>query len=55
MSLEKTGAPRWVRMFAIAAAALLVLVVIVLVTGLGGSHGPWRHMTSGTTSDEPAP
>lgn len=54
MPLEKTGAPRWVRIFAIAAAALLVLVVIVLVTGLGGSHGPWRHMT-GTTSDEAAP
>jgi hypothetical protein len=54
MPLEKTGAPYWVRIFAIVAAALFVLVVIVLVTGLGGSHGPWRHMT-GTTSDEPAP
>ena len=55
MPLEKTGVPRWVRIFAIAAAALFVLVVIVLVTGLGGSHGPWRHMPFGTTSDEAAP
>lgn len=49
MSAETTGAPRWVRIFAIAAAVLGVLVAIVLITGLGGSHGPWRHMPSSET------
>lgn len=49
MSAETKGAPRWVRIFAIAAAALVVLVAIVLMTGIGGGHGPWRHMPSSET------
>lgn len=46
MSAEANGTPRWVKVFAIIAAVLVVLVAIVLITGLGGNHGPWRHMPS---------
>lgn len=33
------GAPRWVQIFAIAAAILVALVVVLLLSG----HGPGRH------------
>ena len=40
-------APRWVKLSGIIAIALAVLVVAALFTGLGGPHGPGRHMQSG--------
>ena len=46
MSAETNGAPRWVKIFAIAAAFLALLVAILLITGLGGNHGPGRHLSS---------
>jgi hypothetical protein len=49
MSAETTGAPRWVKICAVTAAVVVVLVAIVLVTGIGGSHGPSRHMPSSET------
>lgn len=39
--------PRWVKAFAIAAFVLILLLVIVLFTGVGGPHGPGRHLRSG--------
>ncbi|MCI0710463.1 MAG: hypothetical protein L0154_09915 [Chloroflexi bacterium] len=36
--------PRWVKRFGIIALVLVLLVVVVLVTGLGGGHGPSRHI-----------
>jgi ABC-type transporter Mla subunit MlaD len=36
------GTPRWVKVFAIVALAVIVLVVVLLVVGKGG-HGPSRH------------
>ena len=39
--------PRWVKVFGIIAIALILLVVVVVVTGLGGEHGPSRHILSG--------
>lgn len=41
------GTPRWVKVFAIVALAVVLLVVIILVTGVGGDHGPDRHRRSG--------
>lgn len=41
--------PRWVKVSAIVAGTLILLVVIVLVTGLGGDHGPGRHLGAGHT------
>jgi len=43
-----SGAPRWVKVFAIIALALAMLFVGLKVTGLGGNHGPGRHGRSGT-------
>ena len=43
-----SGAPRWVKVFAIIALALAVLFVGLKVTGLGGNHGPGRHGRTGT-------
>ena len=42
--------PGWVKGFGIVLVVLVLLVVIVLVTGLGGEHGPQRHMPSGDAS-----
>lgn len=39
--------PRWVKVFGIIVIVLVLLVVVVLVTGIGGEHGPGRHMPSG--------
>ena len=48
------GAPRWVTVAGIIVIALVLLVVILLVTGIGGPHGPGRHMpTSDTGGDAP--
>ncbi|WP_274560814.1 hypothetical protein [Streptomyces spiramyceticus] len=41
------AAPRWVKVFAIIVGVLILLVVIAKLTGLGGDHGPGRHMGTG--------
>ena len=41
---EPPRAPRWVRVSAIIAGILILLVVIVMLTGVGGGHGPGRHI-----------
>jgi hypothetical protein len=38
-----TGTPRWVKVSAIIAVALVLLLVVVMLVG-GGSHGPDRHI-----------
>ena len=43
------GTPRWVKVFGIAFLALALLIVIIMKTGVGGQHGPGRHMPSGDT------
>ncbi|TWE27464.1 hypothetical protein [Prauserella muralis] len=41
--------PRWVKVAAIVVGILVLLVVIVKLTGLGGNHGPGRHLGAGET------
>ena len=41
------GTPRWVKVFGIVVLVLVLLVVVVMATGVGGRHGPGRHMPSG--------
>lgn len=49
------GMPRWVRTFGIVAIVLGALVIIVIATGIGGNHGPGRHLPPrGASGDEAA-
>lgn len=41
------GAPRWAKLLGIIAIGLALLVVIVILTGVGGPHGPGRHIAPG--------
>jgi hypothetical protein len=38
------GTPRWVKVLGIIILILIILAVIALATGLGGPHGPGRHL-----------
>ena len=38
------GAPRWVKAFGIALLVLVLLTVIIMKMGIGGEHGPGRHL-----------
>ncbi len=49
------GIPRWVKVSGIIVIVLVLLVVIMLVTGVGGSHGPGRHATSGGAGSDTPP
>lgn len=42
--------PRWVKVFVLVAAVLAILLLVVFMTGLGGPHGPGRHL--GAPSDQ---
>jgi hypothetical protein len=39
--------PGWVKVLGIVIIVLTLLAVIILVTGIGGPHGPGRHLPSG--------
>jgi hypothetical protein len=45
--------PSWVKIFGIAALVLVALVAIVMVTGIGGEHGPGRHLSAGNPGSTP--
>lgn len=40
--------PRWVKAFGIIALVALLLVVINFISGIGGPHGPGRHIATPT-------
>ncbi|HCA85167.1 MAG TPA: hypothetical protein DEQ61_06540 [Streptomyces sp.] len=44
------GVPHWVKVSGAIVGALFLLVVIAKLTGLGGDHGPGRHLGSGMPS-----
>ena len=41
--------PRWVKIAAIVVGLLILLFVVLQLTGIGGEHGPGRHMSGETT------
>jgi len=49
------GTPRWVKVFGIIAIGLVLLVVIMVFTGVGGPHGPGRHIPSGDAGGDTPP
>ena len=52
---EYPGLPRWVKVFAIIVIVLVLLVGIIMFTGVGGQHGPGRHMPSGDAGGQTPP
>ena len=40
------GAPRWVKVVGIIGIALVLLAAFLVFTGIGGPHGPGRHLSS---------
>jgi hypothetical protein len=52
---EYPGMPRWVKLAGIIALVLILLVVVVMVAGVGGQHGPGRHMPSGGAGSHISP
>jgi hypothetical protein len=40
------GTPRWVKVSGIIVIAVVLMIVIILA-GVGGGHGPGRHVPSG--------
>lgn len=41
---EVYGTPTWVKITGAIALVVVVLVAIVMAIGLGGTHGPGRHV-----------
>jgi hypothetical protein len=41
--------PRWVKILGIIALVLVLTVGIIMVTGIGGEHGPGRHVPGANT------
>ena len=39
--------PRWVKVFGMIVIVVVLLVGIILATGVGGDHGPSRHLSPG--------
>ncbi|PAQ09583.1 hypothetical protein CIT26_12845 [Mesorhizobium temperatum] len=45
------GAPRWVKVSGIIAIVLVLLIIAVVFTGVGGPHGPGRHLPSSSVTE----
>lgn len=41
------GMPRWVKIAGIVVLALVLLLLVLRLTGVGGDHGPGRHLSQG--------
>jgi uncharacterized cupredoxin-like copper-binding protein len=53
--LSTSGTPGWVKVFGIIALVLVLLGGIIVLTGVGGEHGPSRHISSGDTGGQTRP
>ncbi|MQA10259.1 MAG: hypothetical protein GEU98_17245 [Pseudonocardiaceae bacterium] len=42
--------PRWVKVAAIVAGLLILVFVVLKLSGIGGEHGPGRHLSAGDTA-----
>lgn len=41
------GMPQWVKVAGIIAGVLVLLFVLLQLAGVGGGHGPGRHLSTG--------
>lgn len=55
MSDKYPGAPRWAKLTGVIALAMLVLLIVLLVAGIGGPHGPGRHLPGARDTGAAAP
>lgn len=46
-----TGPPRWVKVSGVVVIALVLIFVILQLTGIGGNHGPGRHVSTSSLGD----
>ena len=49
------GMPRWVKISGIMLGVIILLAVILMVTGIGGPHGPGRHLSPADTGSQTTP
>lgn len=52
---QPPSTPRWVKVSGIIAIVLILLFVIINLTGIGGNHGPSRHMPGAKQIEQEAP
>lgn len=43
----RPGTPRWVKVIGLVVAVLVALVLLAQLGGVGGDHGPGRHLPAG--------
>ena len=51
-TLGSTSTPRWVKVFGIIIVILILLFIVLKFTGLGGEHGPRRHVPSSSITEQ---
>lgn len=42
-----TGMPRWVKVSLLVVGLLIAIFIVLQLAGVGGDHGPGRHMPGG--------
>ena len=55
MSDKYPGAPRWAKLMWVVALTIIVLLIVLLVAGIGGPHGPGRHLPGARDTGAAAP
>ncbi|NKN01143.1 hypothetical protein GFL89_24475 [Rhizobium leguminosarum bv. viciae] len=46
------GMPRWVKISGIIVGVIILLAVVLIVSGVGGPHGPGRHLSPPDTGSQ---
>ncbi|CEO91183.1 conserved hypothetical protein (plasmid) [Sinorhizobium fredii HH103] len=49
------GTPRWVKISGVILGVLIMLAAILMVSGIGGPHGPGRHLSPADTGNQTRP
>lgn len=49
------GTPRWVKISGVLLGVLITLAAILMVSGIGGPHGPGRHLSPADMGNQTPP